>query len=229
MPTTLTYDRAFLGGKTDLARSLAAGLCGGSYADAMLILSSVLSSLASTLWPGKGKDRRRFVELWVRYASLHATRISVPLLAEHLDSVSDAKNVAALAAARPEAFQQFPGPYFLVVDGETVDLPEAEVQSACPSLHLKEIREFSYPNVFYRQVRSGYVHEYGPTPFASQYPGGGETAPIITYLNRNDRPFRRIHFSAEWLAAVVEGIAEQVYPVWCTRKAPPAPPWWLDS
>jgi hypothetical protein len=43
------------------AKRLNEGECGGHYGDAMLILSAVLSGLAADQWPGKWKDRRRFV------------------------------------------------------------------------------------------------------------------------------------------------------------------------
>ena len=227
-----TYSRTFLGGKSDLARSLASGDCGGTYDDAILILSSILSSLAATLWPGKGIDRKRFVELWARYCpvSLHGTRVSVPLLAQRLHAEGAASCVSALAKLRPEAFQDFPSSFdLLVVNGETVDLEVDDVQHACPELPLQKAREFTYPNVFYQEVRSGWVHEYGPTPFASRYPGGKSTEPIVSYLNSVSQPYRKIHFNVEWLATVVESIAEHVYPDWMHHTASPAPPWWIDG
>jgi hypothetical protein len=226
------YSRTFLGGKTDLARRLAVGECGGTYDEAVLILSAVLSSLAATLWPGKGIDRRRFVEVWARYASedVNAMRISVPLLAQHLHSAGDQSCIASLAALRPEGFRDFPGTFeLLVVTGGDVDLSEVEVRRACPTLAVRTIRKFSYPRVFYENVRNGYVHEYGPTPFASRYPGGKSLAPIVTYLNSASPPFRKIHFNIEWLCAVVEAVAEAVFPYCCGKSAPQAPPWWLDG
>jgi hypothetical protein len=48
--------------RISLAKRLNPGGCGGSYGDAMLVLSALLSGRAADLWPGKGKDRRRFVE-----------------------------------------------------------------------------------------------------------------------------------------------------------------------
>ncbi len=57
-----TRFQAWVQGRIALAERLNEGECGGSYGDAMLVLSALLSGRAADLWPGKGKDRRRFVE-----------------------------------------------------------------------------------------------------------------------------------------------------------------------
>ena len=49
--------------KKRIALCLANGECGGSYGEAVLILCAVLSALAADIWPGKGIDQMRFVEL----------------------------------------------------------------------------------------------------------------------------------------------------------------------
>jgi len=46
-----------------LAEKLNSGECGGSYAEAVIILCGVLSGIAADTWPGIRKDRKRFVEL----------------------------------------------------------------------------------------------------------------------------------------------------------------------
>ena len=55
--------------KVDLALRLNSGECGGTYAEAVIILCSVLSGIAADVWPGRNKDRKRFVELLVKYSS----------------------------------------------------------------------------------------------------------------------------------------------------------------
>src|SRR5512138_640924 len=72
----------FVERKIVVAQALDRGECGGSYAEACIIMASVISGIASDLWPGKGLDRKRFVELWARYAdpALSPNLISVPLL-----------------------------------------------------------------------------------------------------------------------------------------------------
>src|SRR5215211_6782357 len=83
-----------------VAKRLNEGECGGFYGDAILILSAILSGLAADLWPGKGKDRKRFVELWATHArpDLNPNLISVPLLREDIQKSRDTALVNKLSA-----------------------------------------------------------------------------------------------------------------------------------
>src|ERR687889_761799 len=74
--------REWIRGRISLAKRLDGGECGGSYGDAMLILSALLSGQAADMWPGTGKDRRRFIEVWSTLAApdLNPNLVSVPLL-----------------------------------------------------------------------------------------------------------------------------------------------------
>src|SRR4051812_45254191 len=80
----------WVGAKVTLATRLGSGECGGDYAEAVLILCSVLSAVAAERWPGHQKDKNRFVELLHQYAdaSLCATRVSIPLLVAFLGKKS---------------------------------------------------------------------------------------------------------------------------------------------
>jgi len=82
------------------------GQCNGSYPDACVLLSALISGIAADLWPGEGFDRRRFVELWARFADpkLQPTRISVPLLRRSFQDAGRLADVTALEEARPEMF-----------------------------------------------------------------------------------------------------------------------------
>jgi len=64
--------------KLAVAITLSEGGGGGSYYEATLLLSSTVSGIAADVWPGEGIDRKRFVQLWVRYVhpDLDAVRIS---------------------------------------------------------------------------------------------------------------------------------------------------------
>lgn len=116
--------------KVRVAAQLANGDCGGLYGDAALILCSCLSALAAEVWPGKGMDRNRFVELLEKYCkpSFGSTRLSIPLLVGDLRRFN-----------RPEAtlidskfLQQFNPRQ--VLRGEEVDRNENEIRAACGSL-----------------------------------------------------------------------------------------------
>src|SRR5438874_2037413 len=85
---------------------LGAGECNGSYSDACVLLSALLSGIAAELWPGTGIDRVRFVELWARYADLHLapTRLSIPFLRQFLRKSERWSEAKALEDARPSMF-----------------------------------------------------------------------------------------------------------------------------
>ena len=51
-----------------------------------------------------------------------------------------------------------------------MDLTEDELLALDPKLSAKVLRRFSYWNVFYKHVRSGYTHEYHTTDSASAFP-----------------------------------------------------------
>src|SRR5215204_1868901 len=92
--------------KVALAKHLNEGECGGYYGDGILILSALLSGLAADLWPGKGKDRNRFVEIWARYADpkLKPNRISVPRLLAALGEEEEHELKQKVRNTNPEAF-----------------------------------------------------------------------------------------------------------------------------
>jgi hypothetical protein len=176
-------------------------------------------------------DSKRFVEFWVTYAdpALQSTKISVPLLADDLFLRGQAQAVASLKVLRPEALRYFPDEFDgLVLTGDTADASENEVEACCQGLPLHLIRRWSYPAVFYREVRCGYVHELNPTDQASRLPGGRSAAPV-SYLNSVRRPFRRIHFNIEWICLIIEGMARRAYDDWQRDSSRCALRWWLDG
>ena len=216
-----------------LAKRLNDGECGGYYGDAMLILSAILSGLAADLWPGERKDRQRFVEIWATYSrpDLGPNLISVPLLLDALENDGDSELVAKVRATRPEAFPPWKIDS-MVVTGERVDQTEAELIALDPRLASKKLRYFSYGNVFYKHVRSGYTHEYHTTDSASPFPQASEPAPIsyVNVLRRPDRQtYRRIHFDVAWVAEIVESVLSSVMVL--SRKLPlkDPKPWWIDK
>lgn len=238
----------FLGGKTDLARALGRGELGGGYEEAILILSSIVAAFAAQLWPRPERewrvpekeyaklvrhfpDQKRFVEFWVTYADplQNSTNIAVPLLAEYLDEFERMAELTELKRFRPNVLRYFPEQ----VDGnvvtcETADASEAVLLRECPTLTKKDVRWWSYPAVFYREVRSGFVHELNATQTASHRPAGS-SGEAITYRNDMRRPHRRIHFELEWLCTVVEQLADRAHADWNCRRARCGLRWWIDG
>ena len=176
-------------------------------------------------------DAKRFVEFWATYANpaQGSLKVAVPLLAEYLHEFEDNVSLANLKRLRPVELRYFPEELDGVVAiGDTVDASLVEVESACPLLSRREIRKWSYPAVFYREVRSGFVHELNPTPSSSHIPAD-TSGSAVTYRNCVSRPFRRIHFAVDWLCEVVEGMAERVYLDWLRGGARCGRAWWLDG
>lgn len=217
---------AWIESRIALALRLDKGECGGSYAESTLILSSLLSGIASDLWPGS-KDRVRFVELWAHYAaaSLSPLLISTPVLLEHLESVQNWQLADRLRGAFPRVFSPRGLPDTLVVVGVWTDKSETEITQLLPELSIEQIRSFSYPNLFYKHFRSGYVHEYS-VGSAADANIMSATRAAVTYSNWMERPHRRINFAIEWVASVARSIAANVSEDWERRPLPQPVAWW---
>lgn len=216
-------------GRVAVAERLANGECGGTYGDAVLVLSALVSGIAAELWPGEGLDRKRFVEIWARYgdASLHPNRISLPLLVEALRAENGATAEKA-RLLRSDCINNAPILDCLVVTGERVDVDENDVISAAPEIPLATIRKFSYGSVFYRHFRSGYVHQYKTGSHGDEYIMS-HTRGDITYSNWLKAPHRRINFDLSWLIRLVSSICnDAIQDYWAGERSQPVK-WWLDG
>jgi hypothetical protein len=218
----------YVDGRLAIARALARGQCGGSYIDSILLLSSLLSGFASDIWPGEGIDRKRFVQLWVNYAdpSIDVTRVSLPLLITHLQQKGRLAEANTLQATRPDAFGLFSKGSIL--RGRLIDLTENDIAKACPSLTMREIREWAYPNVFYGKVRSPIVHEYELGHHAFHRPHTWAEGEGVSYVNMVGSP-RLIHFNLEWIVVIARSIAQRGEPAILGTSNPPSGSWWTDG
>ena len=212
-------------GKTAIAERLAAGECGGAYAEAVIILSSAISAIAADAWPGERIDRKRFVELFKDFCNptLHPVRISVPLLIGYLRGSGKAAEERVIR----ERFMDFVPSR--VLTGDDTDQEESTILSCCPTLAPKEVREFSYANVLYREVRSAFVHQYRSGGKADPWPLTEESEDSISYGNWYGEPDRHIHFPVGWIRLVAESTADAV-----DQKGSAIPMvhpvvWWIDG
>jgi hypothetical protein len=73
----------------------------GSYSEAAILTCAALSALSAEVWPGRTRDRVRFIELLARLAppSSTSTTISIPLLAQHLESTPQRADARILTEA----------------------------------------------------------------------------------------------------------------------------------
>lgn len=229
----------YVGRKLGVASALAASGCGGSYAEACLIVSGVISAIAAYVWPGERIDRARFAEAWVRFAAPthpEINRVSMPLLIHALYADREA-DALALRGSRPGMFGRDYSDRVLI--GEDVDAYEAEVLATCPSLERRFVRRHSYPSVFYSHVRSQLVHEYELGHAATAYPMTTRSDPRVSYSNtlrgmwvdgvNLDASTREIHFHIEWLVGLAGAMARAVDEQAKHGNAPRPTAWWLDA
>ena len=225
--------------KLKVAEALAEGQCGGSYSDGCILLSSMVSGIAADLWPGKRFDKKRFIEVWARYADelLSPLLISTPLLVGKLRRDKRLREPEMIEALRPQALG--PGYEDLVVTSADVDMSEHEVLAQCPQLTLGEVRAHSYPAVFYQHVRSTLVHEYHLGDSAAIWSMTAREA-RVSYINVADWSdesddydelveYRQIHDHIPWLVKLVRSIA--IRSGWPLTSAPlPRPSsWWIEG
>ena len=194
----------------------------------------MLSGIASELWPGKGIDKRRFVQSWVQFSepNLSPNLISVPLLAQQLRDDGKASEAQTIENARPEMFGF--GNQTVILNGKDVDASELEIVKWVPVLELSFIRRFSYPAVFYEHVRSSLFHEWKLSPKTTGIPMTSFPAGV-SYVNRLDTANmaisrRVIHFHMEWLADVVRSIAANSANLITSGKTLSLPTiWWIEG
>jgi hypothetical protein len=221
----------FVEGKLALAAALAAGKCGGDKDDAFLVVSALLSAIASVLWPKqKQTDRKRFVELWARYSDngLRPNMISLPLLVERLsdDDKDDAAEAARLL--RPDLIEGIPAFEDSVISGLSVDMPDSDVALAT-GLPLAAVREYSYPNLFYRHFRSAYVHEYTVGTHGDAFQLSGLRAAVVYDGGWAEPPHRRIAFDIHWVMAIATSVTTNVLSDWGKRPLALPTAWWING
>ena len=208
-----TWRTEFVKRKIDVASNLYAGCCGGSYSDAMMILCAAISAIAAEIWTGRGIDRFRFVQLLFDFApnDLYVTRISIPNLERKYREENRTANAAAI---RNEFLSQFNPSQIL--QGDDVDRTENEVLRICPCLELKELRKHSYANLLYTEIRSSYMHEYGPGHGADSWHMTKRQTATISYNNWGilqdpmSEPERHIHYHFDWVSRLLLGVARNV-------------------
>ncbi len=209
--------------KLDIAERLFNGECKGSYPEAILITSASINAMASELWPGKGIDRNRFVELLIKYAPIDPspTTVSVPLLIQHLIH----KGKSSEAEILQKKYINFCDS--LVLLGNDIDKSENEIHSLLSTLDLKTIRKYCYANIFYEEVKSGYVHEYAAGEKSDSHPMSGARDAKVSYTNIINSP-RRIHFHISWLreaALSTAGSADSIISLPLDKP----PKWWIEG
>jgi hypothetical protein len=229
MKKRLSYSRSdWIRKKIEIALKLWQGECGASYAEAIIILSAAISALAAQMWPGERIDKQRFVELLKDCLDVrpNPTRVSVPLLIDHLRD----NKLASEAETLQKEFAPFQDTLVLSEDRiDCMDRSEAEILSVCPTLPRRTIRLYSYAHILYKEVRSGYVHEYSLSDKADSVPHHSARESAISYRNWASGRTRRIYFNVNWVADVAESLAKEVDSMSSSLPMAQPSPWWLDE
>lgn len=211
--------------KRDIAFKLFRGECGGSYDEAVLILCAALSALAGEVWPGIGIDRKRFIQLLNEFTpvELLTLKISVPSLVAALRT----QNRIAEMQQIQKAYLNYPPA--LVLIGDNYDKTEEEIFSVCPNLNTAEVREYNYASLLYRNLRSGYTHNYRPRGKTDIWAMTRDQNARVSYVNWIGDPDRHIHFHITWLSDLVLICAKALDEI--SDQLPHQLPsrWWIDG
>ena len=228
----MTPYSSWIAEKITIASALGTGDCGGGYAEAAIILCATISAMSYVTWDRDGRqDRKKFVETIIRFGpqQLDATKISVPLVAQDLSDSGQRLNVTNKA---------------IYLRGTEVDKTESELMGIYPQLHHLKIRNYSYANLLYEQIRCGFAHSYSAGEKASDSDQiraiAGVNDTELSYTNEigpNDLARRRIHFPLRWISEMARSVAQGLdgewigrgIPIFQTLKLPKPDRWWIDA
>ena len=226
--------------------------------DAMIILSCAISAFAAVLWPGHHIDRKRFVELLIRFspANFHVDYIGVPLLIEGYrdnDEIDNALKVRTL-------FPINDVPENTLFCGDEIDRLDKQLKLDLPNLQvdLMTLRKYSYANRIYEDIRCGLIHEYQisrkfGSPISSSkridvpcyvnWVIPAEKGIIEQYSKEKEISFnkaaeiinkrrRTIHFPYEYIRDIYNSTASNVFDFWNhsdTWIMDKSKKWWIEG
>jgi hypothetical protein len=199
-------------------------------ADAEIILCCALGALATKLWPGRGIDQRRFVQLLVDFGKpeTNLVLISTPALYWQLREGGDVTSAIHLAN------HFYPGDPKQTLSPIRVDRDETEILTAFQQLDLKLIRRASYASIIYNDLRCGLVHEYDiSAPMTSFDFNENRTTPsYFNITDELDQTRTLLHLPFVFIVDTLDRIAESLFNYWDTashwEQAVPVR-WWIDA
>lgn len=215
--------------KIDLASRLSFGECGGSYAEAVIIICNVLSAISADIWPGRNIDKKRFVELLFKYSNSTESceTISVPLLVATILESGDINLADRLKR------ELLPFSDTRIITGNDCDKTISDLNANYPEIEIAILKKHSYSCVLYEDIRSGYAHEYRPGGRADSWPmSSNRDKCLVSYINRlTDTGIvnRLIHFNVSWLTRLAGEVVDNLV------KEEPLPTsagyssWWLKA
>ncbi len=207
--------RQFLEDRIRLVRELIDSDVSVAYGDLVLILSAVISSCAAARWPGRGNDRRRFVELLIQYspADAHTNWVCVPALIN--------SNLIA-EADTPYG----PSENTRIFRDDEVDLELTAAQAKYASVLLGDLKRCTYAVLIYEWLRCGYAHEYCPHNNITHVPPSRYNA-RLSYIGRGtpNGLKRMISFHLDYLI----DLAQHHVADYADAPEPTPRQWWIDA
>ena len=208
--------KQFLKGRLDIAKALSSDFPGAHYADVVLVITAVISACASLRWPGRGIDKKRFIELLVSYSPVdfHTSWVSIPALIN--EGIISAKETPYKRGNSNDIFC-----------GEEIDLPINKAREQYPNVTSKQLREHCYASLIYEWLRCGYAHEYCPHKNITQVPPSHKKA-RVSYIGRlidENRIRRMVSFHLDYLIS----IAEYHVSILANKKSLPPKTWWIEN
>ena len=217
----------FLLKKLAVAKGLNEGLINGSYVEAVLISCGLLSAIASEIWPGENIDRKRFIELLVKYDNSNlASRISLPLIIN--DSSVFPNRQLAINLLKNKFPDLFIESKILTceIDPQIEDLILILNQASIPFDSTK-IKRYSYANLVYKELRCGFSHEYKAGVNSSNNSQSRKKDILVSYFNTIDSDTRTIHFHFIFFYSIIYNIANIID----FENTPLETPdyWWIEE
>lgn len=192
--------------------------------DAEILLCCALGAFAAGAWPGKGIDKKRFVQFLINYgrATPSSKTISISSLITS-SSTETGKQIQEKFWLQNDPF--FAGAPF----ARDVDVDETKIKVAFPKMSLKEIRKASYASLIYTDLRCGLVHEY---ELKDGLIDQSFSSTKLSYHNRNGVP--RLHVPYKYIKNLVQTACLAYIASWLetdNKKLELEKPsiWWTDQ
>jgi hypothetical protein len=209
--------RNFLRERMELVRGLMSGKLPVAYADLALITCAVMSACAARRWPGKGIDRRRFIELLVVHSApdFHTSWVSVPMLLNR-----------RLIAEENTPYAR--GKQTRIFRDEEIDLSFDAAAARYPNVPPSVLVDCCCASLIYDQLRCGYAHDYSAGKDMTHVQPSRREA-RVSYILRGTGPGwaavrRMATFHLPYLIELAEYHVALVPDEACERPAR----WWID-
>jgi hypothetical protein len=207
--------KSFLQERIRLVRSLWGRKCelGVCYGDVALITCAVLGACASQRWPGRGNDRKRFVELLVNHSpcSFHTSWVSTPMLIN-----------AGLLREGQTACRG--GNATRIYCGCEIDSSFDQAETTFTDIEQADLKRHCYAYLMYKYLRCSYVHEYSAHENVTTVPAS-QSQKRVSYIRRctTSGSMLMMSFGLDYLLSLAEHHVANLPP------SPDRPPdkWWL--